>query len=32
MLDEIKRQHTHLVPTDGGAAIPTAVHPAGALA
>ena len=29
-LDDIKRQHTHLVPTDGGAAIPTLAGPAGA--
>lgn len=28
-LDDIKRQHTHLVPTDGGAAVPTLAGHAG---
>lgn len=31
-LDEVTRQHTHVVPTDGGAAVPTLVRPAGAQA
>jgi hypothetical protein len=31
-LDDIKRQHTHVVPTDGGAAVPTLARPAAALA
>jgi hypothetical protein len=31
-LEDIKRQHTHLVPTDGGAFVPTLARPAGAQA